>query len=304
MMSRSFLFIVIVCFAAGLSSAQSTQEDIKQSTFVNNENSSNIILSGNLQLDNKISFDAVEKEIKVLRYDPQFKDKKSPWLGALFSLILPGAGEFYAESYWKAGIFAALEAAVITTAIIYNNKGDDATNAFEKFADNVTNTTGWSAVRYAEWLNSTYQASIPIDETTPGLQPWQRVNFDDIHAVEAQHSELSHQLAYYGEQQYYEMIGKYHQFRAGWADYTSELGFNVSPLFHEYTGMRATANDYYNTASKAVIGIYINHFLSAIDAYWSTTIYNKELVARVTVENRQYADYIELVPTLKLKLSF
>ena len=136
------------------------------------------------------------------------------------------------------------------------------------------------------------------------LQPWQRVNFDDIHAVEEQHSELSHQLAYYGEQQYYEMIGKYHQFRAGWADYSPELGFNVSPLFHEYTGMRATANDYYNTASKAVIGIYINHFLSAIDAYWSTTIYNKELVARVTVENRQYADYIELVPTLKLKLSF
>ena len=167
MMSRSFLFIVIVCFAAGLSSAQSTQEDIQQSTFVNNENSSNIILSGNLQLDNKISFDAVEKEIKVLRYDPQFKDKKSPWLGAIFSLILPGAGEFYAESYWKAGIFAALEAAVITTAVIYNKKGDDATNAFERFADNVTNTTGWSAVRYAEWLNSTYQASIPIDPNTP-----------------------------------------------------------------------------------------------------------------------------------------
>jgi TM2 domain-containing membrane protein YozV len=303
MMSRSFLFIVIVCFAAGLSSAQSTQEDIQQSTFVNNENPSNIILSGNLQLDNKISFDAVEKEIKVLRYDPQFKDKKSPWLGAIFSLILPGAGEFYAESYWKAGIFAALEAAVITTAVIYNNKGDDATNAFERFADNVTNTTGWSAVRYAEWLNSTYQASIPIDPNN-SKPAWQRVNFDDIHAVEEQHSELSHQLAYYGEQQYYEMIGKYHQFRAGWADYTPELGFNVSPLFHEYTGMRATANDYYNTASKAVIGIYINHFLSAIDAYWSTTIYNKELVARVTVENRQYADYIELVPTLKLKLSF
>ena len=76
------------------------------------------------------------------------------------------------------------------------------------------------------------------------------------------------------------------------------------PLFHQYTGMRATANSYYNTASKAVIGIYINHFLSALDAYWSTTVYNKELVARVTVENRQYADYIELIPTLNLKLSF
>ncbi len=130
------------------------------------------------------------------------------------------------------------------------------------------------------------------------------MNFDDIHAVEVQHSELSHQLAYYPEQQYYEMIGKYHQFRAGWADYTPSLGFNVSPMFLQYTGMRATANDYFNTASKAVIGIYLNHFLSAIDAYWSTSVYNKELAAKITVENKQYADYMELVPTLNFKFSF
>ncbi len=270
---------------------------------VNKENSSNIILSGNLQLDNRISFDAVEKEIKILKYDPQFKDKKSPWLGALFSLIIPGAGEVYAESYWKAGIFVAIEAAVIATAVIYDRKGNDATDAFEHFADNITDSTGWSAVLYASWLNSNYNGNIPIDPDN-SKPAWERVNFDDIHAVEVQYPDLSHQLAYYGEQQYYEMIGKYHQFRAGWADYSSSFGFNVSPLFHQYSGMRATANDYYNTASKAVIGIYINHFLSAIDAYWSTTIYNKELVARVTVENRQYADYIELVPTLNLKFSF
>ncbi len=152
MLNRSFLFIVIVCMAAGISSAQNVNEDDVQGTFVKTENSSNMILSGNLKLDNKLSFDAVEKEIKVLKYDPQFKDRKSPWLGALFSLILPGAGEVYAGSYWKAGIFAALEAAVITTAVIYDKKGNDATDAFEKFADNVTGTTGWSAVRYAEWL--------------------------------------------------------------------------------------------------------------------------------------------------------
>ncbi len=304
MKSRNFLFIVIVFTAAGFLSAQTNSVSEQQGNILNKENHSDLILSGNLNLDNKITFNAVGKEVEALKYDPQFKEKKSPWLGTLFSLILPGAGEVYAGSYWKAGIFAAIEAAVITTAVIYDRKGNDATTAFEKFADNVTNTTGWSAVRYAEWLNSYYQANIPIDETTPNLEPWQRVDFNDIHAVEAQHPELSHQLAYYGEQQYYEMIGKYHQFRAGWADYTPDLGFNVSPLFHEYTGMRATANSYYNTASKAVIGIYINHFLSAIDAYWSTTIYNKELVARVTVENRQYADYIELVPTLNLKFSF
>ncbi len=161
MKSRSFLLILIVCISAGFSSAQSESVPVHQGLIVNKENSSNIILSGNLKLDSRISFDAVEKEIKVLKYDPEFTDKKSPWLGALFSLIIPGAGEFYAESYWKAGIFVALEAAVITTAVVYDRKGNDATDAFEKFADNVTSTRGWSAVRYAEWLNSNYQANIP-----------------------------------------------------------------------------------------------------------------------------------------------
>lgn len=296
-------FLFFILFAAGMMFAQSEKTITPSKFSFNRIDNSEVYLSGNLQIDNKLSFDAVQKEFSQVNLNPESKNEKSPWLGALFSFILPGAGEFYAESYWKAGIFFVIEAAVVTTAIVYNNKGIKATDEFEQFADNVTNTTGWSAVRYAEWLNQNYQGNIPInpDESLP---PWERVDFNDIHAVETQYSELSHQLAYYGEQQYYEMIGKYHQFRAGWADYTADLGFNVSPLFHEYSGMRATANDYFNTASTAVIGIYINHFLSAIDAYWSTTVYNKELAAKITVETNQYANIVELVPTLNIKLSF
>ncbi|HEY6907172.1 MAG TPA: hypothetical protein VI230_06855, partial [Ignavibacteriaceae bacterium] len=185
-----------------------------------------------------------------------------------------------------------------------NDKGNKATDEYEKFADNVSDKTGWSADRNAEWLNQNYNGNIPIDPPDPSKHDWERVNFNDIHSVEVQYPELSHQLAYHGEQQYYEMIGKYHQFRAGWADYTPDLGFNVSPLFHEYTGMRATANNFFSTASTAVVGIYINHFLSAIDAYWSTTIYNKELVAKITVEQGRYDNIAELVPTLNVKFSF
>src|SRR2546426_12086950 len=35
--------------------------------------------------------------------------KKSPWLGALLSGLLPGAGEFYGKNYLKAGIFLGAE---------------------------------------------------------------------------------------------------------------------------------------------------------------------------------------------------
>ncbi len=303
MLNRNLLLLTLIVLLGGYVFAQSSLELRKTDLNFSDKNNTEVSFTGNLQIDKQLSFDMSQKQDPVKNLVPEPDGKKSPWLGALFSFIVPGAGELYAESYWKAGIFLAVEAAVITTAVIYNNKGNDATDQFEKFADNVSSTTGWSVVRYAQWLNDTYNESIPINGDS-NLKPWERVNFDEIHVVEAKYSELSHQLAYYGEQQYYEMIGKYHQFRAGWADYTSSLGFDVSPLFRQYTDMRATANDYYNTASKAVIGIYINHFLSAIDAYWSTTVYNKELIAKVTVENRRYAEVMELVPTLKVKLSF
>ncbi len=104
------------------------------------------------------------------------------------------------------------------------------------------------------------------------------------------------------------MIGKYDQFAAGWDDFNQDIHQRtttpISPNFRYYSGLRGKANNYYSVASTAVICIYLNHFLSAIDAYWSTTIYNKDLAMSMTVENQRFADTIELVPTINLKLSF
>jgi hypothetical protein len=59
----------------------------------------------------------------------------------------------YNEDYWIAGVFVVIEAALITTAVVYDNKGDDQTEYFESYADDYTNPDhNWSVVRYAEWL--------------------------------------------------------------------------------------------------------------------------------------------------------
>ncbi len=313
MIKRYLFFLFFVFIATGFVFAQNPLDLRHQQFDFNNNEASKVLLSGNLQTDQKIIFDETDNEFSGIKLYQETRNTKSPWLGALFSFIIPGAGEVYAESYWKAGIFVLVEAAVVTTAVIYNKKGNDATDAFERFADNVSTTTGWSVAKYAHWLVlHKSDLGLPSDLTDQDIivnptaeHPWDQVNFSKLNYYESLVPELSHQLAPYGDQQYYEMIGKYHQFRAGWADYdVNSFDFNVSALFHQYSGMRATANDYFNTASKAVIGIYLNHFLSAIDAYWSTTIYNKELAARITVENNRYAGVIELVPTLNVKLSF
>jgi hypothetical protein len=303
MLKKYFLLVFIMTFTAGFLPAQSKNEtDHPGLNFINVKESPVTALSGNLNLDNKISFDAVQNEINARPLNKMagdYKDKKSPWLGALFSVVIPGGGEFYAGSYWKAGIFVAVEAAVITTAIVYNNKGDNQTNFFQDYAN-----THWSAVKYADWLVA-YAASNGITCTIDDDRVRQG-DYSQIHQCEDQLSNLSHNLAQYGEQQYYEMIGKYDQFAAGWDDFNNNQ-LSTTPIsehFHYYSGLRGKANDYYSVASTAVIGIYLNHFLSAVDAYWSTTIYNTEVVVNMSVENQRYADNIELVPTLNLKWSF
>ena len=72
--------------------------------------------------------------------------KKSPVKAALFSLAVPGSGQFYNGDILLSAIFIAAEAVFITTAVIYNNKGNRQTDDFQRFADQ-----HWSVNRYAGW---------------------------------------------------------------------------------------------------------------------------------------------------------
>lgn len=260
--------------------------------------------TGNLSFDAKQVLESY-KESNLPQIVLENDNKKSPFLAGILSLLVPGAGEIYSEEYLKAGIFIALEAAVITTAVIYDGKGDDKTTEFQNYADDYTNNhpvTGhnWSVVRYAEWLNQYEGASISInpDETLP---PWQRVNWAELNAAE----KGSHKLPRYGEQQYYELIGKYHQYSSGWNDFTGGPNKDqISPNFLFYAAMRGDANDLYSVASTAVIGIYINHFLSALDAVWSAVSFNKDLAVQLRMDNVQLTDRAIFYPKINLSFNF
>ena len=253
-------------------------------------------LTGNLYADSKI----IQNNFSKLSTNPMADDlpgKKSPVLSGVLSVILPGAGQVYNEDYWIAGIFVALEAALITTAVIYDNKGDDQTASFEAFADE-----NWSVVEYANYLNSR-GASVEINPDE-SLQPWERiVSWSQLNAAEEEYSELrSHKLPPHGEQQYYELIGKYRQYIPGWPGGSNEL--NPPQIMLDYSGMRGKANDYYNNASTAIVGVYINHILSAAEAVWGATRFNKNLAVNLRVETYNLAGGLELVPTLKIRYSF
>lgn len=268
-------------------------------SFAQESSQSNI--TGNLSYDTKTilqEYQSVETAPLNLK---QSNDKKSPILAGLFSVLVPGSGELYTGEYWKAAIFGVLEAGLITAAIVYNNKGDSKTREFENYADNVTDNSGWSVVRYAQWINQYKDKSIQINQD-PKLKPWQRVSWEELNSVEREIQGFSHTLAPHGEQQYYEMIGKYHQFSSGWWDYNGgSNNSDISPAFKYYSGLRGDANNFYNLSTAAVISIYINHFLSGLDAVWSAVQFNKNLAVKVRMDTYQFTDKSELFPAVYLK---
>jgi hypothetical protein len=247
-------------------------------------------LTGNVRLDliYVVQQDTVPHSGSIMER-PENPNLKSPLMGGMRSLLIPGAGEYYSERYVKSGIFFALEVAAVTTALVYNSKGNNKTDEFQNYADQ-----HWSAVDYAQWINKNWANYKTSETPAPNIDidRVKRNDFSQINTWEAAPHSIgfSHQLPPYGDQQYYELIGKYSQFKYGWDTYQyngahdGDDGYNVdyiSQQVKEYAANRGKANDYYYYAEIATALIVANHVLSALDGVWSTANYNKEITSEM-----------------------
>jgi Family of unknown function (DUF5683) len=214
------------------------------------------------------------------------------------SAVVPGLGQAYNRSWWKVGVAVAAEAALITAYFSWKNKGNDGERGYKAFAHQ-----NWSPIKYAEWLNA-YSGYTGSDVPLPSLtdaefmhpETWtaaQRTEvdafFNEIRAAERQSSfvetgaSFSHVLPYFGEQQYYELIGKYFQFAPGWDDYNyapdadPEIVMSKDAHFYYYAHIHAKANDYLRRSRWAGAFIIVNHFAAAVDAAISARRHNLSL---------------------------
>ncbi len=270
-------------------------------------------LTGNLLADSRlVSINYNSSKTPAMEF--QTKDKKSRFLGGLFSFIVPGAGEFYAGDYLKAAIFVAVEAAAITTAVVWNNKGDKQTRFFQDYANQ-----HWSVRKYAWWTAKNlatlapgmsqaditkYQNEFPT-ETSP--VNWSQMNQMEVAIGSDPGAEgYTHQLPPFGEQQYYELIGKYPQYSHGWdtSNPTDKDYHILTSQFLWYADQRGEANHLYSIGSTAVIFVYINHFLSAIDGVWSVDKYNDTIAMNMRIQPVRFSDKIDYMPTLNLSYNF
>lgn len=244
--------------------------------------------------------------------------KRSIPLALGLSAVVPGAGQAYNRQWVKAGILVAAEVAMLTGYFVWHGRGQDGEDAFRATAH-----ADWSPAQYATWLNDYsdfLEQNHGVNVTAPKVdvpqgidfarpEAWDsatesavRAFFNEIRALEGQmiHPEtgasFSHRLPYFGEQQYYELIGKYFQFAPGWFDYAAWIdgqGFtdaidpersntngekvHVTDSFFEYADNHAHSQTLLRRASRITGVLFVNHILAAADAAVFSKLHNDRI---------------------------
>ncbi|HOP07309.1 MAG TPA: hypothetical protein PLF13_08470 [candidate division Zixibacteria bacterium] len=197
-------------------------------------------------------------------------DYKSPGKAFLYSLAVPGLGQWYYGSRIKPVAFLALEVLGWSQALKYHSNGNDLTDEYEQF-----NRDHWMRARYYEYLVHVY------DTTRPDL-------------LSPRPKEITHVLPDQETQQFFEMTGKYSQFAWAWDDAElngltwDDLDGQVDTIKdaastpasvnrEKYETMRNDANNEYDKSMKFVFVIMANHLVSAFEAYFMTKGHNNSL---------------------------
>ena len=194
----------------------------------------------------------------------------------VYSLIIPGTGEFYGGSKIKAAIFFGLDATFWSLYFNYHKKGKNKEDEYMAFADKY-----WDAGEYRTWW--------------AGLDS-------------AQKEDYTHTLPDERTQQYYEMIGKYKQFAFAWSDFDSSTATpdSMTPHRDHYLDVREQSNSWLNKAKYSAMFSLANHILSAFDAALTVKKYNKkgERFSQIEFKMRLTERDYEIVPKLFMSMRF
>ena len=237
----------------------------------------------------------------------------------LYSLILPGVGQWYNKSpAWKIGLFAGIEAASIFSRLQWRKKAEDIRLKYEIFADDnwdletwVSNTLNTPLGNYADvHINGTHKIILVLS----GSLAEQYGNYVSSDSLENNaHWVYTGEVNVLRDRDFYENIGKYDQFVGGWTDCygpeNNQLWFEVekdvgdsteiiisTPNKEDYVNQRGRSNNYLNMAKYAVSAVMFYHVISALEAVWSTQIRNRTKKERKVQTNvgllyNQHAKY-------------
>lgn len=194
----------------------------------------------------------------AVRKRAEYKESKSPLVAAGLSLLVPGAGEYYGRDYIRSAVFFGIDVLTLSMWYYYESDGDDRKDEYRDFADiNFDEDVYYmgllgmtqNAITWLEKKNST-EAGLEFNaadywslEYFKDRNNWQWDDSDNLSVTDLLENsfgvfnsesdtlstmvvelfggsaQFTHNLPATKTQQYYEMIGKYHQFACGWNDF-------------------------------------------------------------------------------------
>jgi len=286
-----FTFGLLYCFLFATSyAAESNTERIEKGSYLKPSKLTQLSTEYFNPLNhNYLTFqDSLSREERLAKL-PGYK---LPKRALFFSAVIPGTGELYTKSYLKAAAFFLVEVGAWTIYGAYNKKGNDKEDEYEAYADEK-----WNPRKWYNWYSN-------IDSTN------QEKMTHAGHMVELLEPLLTGEGEAKKTQQYYEMIGKYAEFSAGWEGARDDLTYdellqyraNELAIADDYMKMRADSNDLFERAKTGTTIAMLNHLLSAIDAAWTAKRHNNQLLeARLEVEQIYYANHLQPVLSLKIR---
>lgn len=267
-----------------------------------------------IQPSSKIYFDSKNNLEKT---DSKVDNKA--FVALALSAILPGTGQIYNKNYKRGIAYLAFELINISRRSKYLDKGDDYVNKYKDFANN-----HWSFDRWIRDLSIYANPNNPVnsvmlDPNNNFFYPWndshhiefyldgylRRTNnsngdnwFENTYKYECNEAFLNNiecNNSYFEnaelikDHNFYEGIGKYDLFFAGWDDTrdnecsddtveeygscsyilltnNTENAYSDNKKYYQYE-LRDKANKNYDIAENALTFIFINHAISMLDAF-------------------------------------
>ena len=251
-----------------------------------------------------LSFRAVQQYASQAQDSLSDIDVTSPYYrypgkAMMMSLAVPGVGQLYVGRRGKALAFLGVEVAAVLVWKRYFDLGEQETEDFKLFADEHWDFRDWvfnaSLFQGGEW-----------DSIKVGTDGSHHLNYyvnlvggnkvlgnTSEQEFEQYLNDPSTKDSVYiiNNRDYYENIGKYNQFFSGWDDAdpnNPDIEERESGLIalseHRslYLQMRADANRLKGMAGYAVSALMFNHVVSAIDAIFTTSAWNRDHARRLS----------------------
>ena len=268
-----------------------------------------VLFSKNLQYELHKNFSITYETLSQNNLNRTDRDHskryKNPVIAFSASLLIPGSGQYYLDDrrYWKRiALYGLSEIIGITGIMHYNREGIEAKENYEKWADNHWSFEQWlysydkidtgddyifdddisSGSHYIQFVyqNKTYRTTDPnfLTDIYNGLV----IGTESVEELE----ELGFQV--YKSHDYYEEIGKYDHFFAGWDDNAEFDIVNIGELNitsdnkNKYLDLRDISKRFYDFSEYYGILLFLNHAVSATDALILAQLTNGKIRVKST----------------------